>query len=57
MLFVNSSPDITNISFKNRVIKRGTCIKRLIWPPLEPKNENCFSQISFDCFIKRMTEV
>ena len=27
---------------------RGTCIKRLIWPPFEPKTENCFSQISFD---------
>ena len=35
----------------------GTCIKGLIWPPLEPKTENCFSQISFDWFIRRMTEV
>ena len=37
--------------------ERGTCIKGLIWPPLEPKTENCFSQISFDWFIRRMTEV
>ena len=37
--------------------KMGTCIKRLIWPPLEPKTKNCFSQISFDWFIRRITEV
>ena len=37
--------------------KRGMCIKGLIWPPLEPKTENCFSQISFVWFIRRMTEV
>ena len=33
------------------------CIKGLIWPHLEQKTENCFSQISFDWFIRRMTEV
>ena len=33
------------------------CIKGLIWPPLEPKTENCFSPISFDWFIRRITEV
>ena len=38
-------------------MQRGTCIKGLIWPPLEPKTENFFSQISFDWFIRRMTEV
>ena len=37
--------------------KRGTCIKGLIGPPSEPKTESCFSQISFDCFIRRMTEM
>ena len=37
--------------------QRGTYIKRLIWPPLRPKTENCFSQISYDLFIRRMTEV
>ena len=31
--------------------------KGLIWSPLEPKTENCLSQISFDWFIKRMAEV
>ena len=36
--------------------QRGTCMKGLICPPLEPKTENCFSQISFDWFIRRMTE-
>ena len=37
-----------------KVAKKGvTCIKGLIWPPLEPKTENCFSQISFDWFIRR----
>ena len=33
------------------------CIKGLIWPPLDPKTENCFSHISFDWFIRRMTKV
>ena len=23
--------------------QRGTCIKGLFWPPLEPKTESCFS--------------
>ena len=26
--------------------ERGTCIKRLFWPPMRPKNENWFSQVS-----------
>ena len=39
------------------ISERGTCIKGLLWPPLEPKTENCFSQISFDWFIRRMAEV
>ena len=33
------------------------CIKGLIWPPLEPKTKNCFSPISFDWLIRRITEV
>ena len=37
--------------------KRGKCIKGLIWPLLEPKTKNCFAQISFDWFIRRMTQV
>ena len=37
--------------------KRGMCIKGLFWPPLELKIENCFSPISFDCFIRRITEL
>ena len=36
---------------------KGAYIKGLIWPPLEPKTENCFSPISFDWFIRRITEV
>ena len=32
-------------------------IKGLIWPPLEPKAESCFSPISFDWFIRRITQV
>ena len=35
----------------------GTCIIGYIWPPLGPKTEKCFSQISFDWFIRGMTEV
>ena len=38
-------------------IERGTCIKGLFWPPIEPKTENCFSTISFDWFIRRITDV
>ena len=38
-------------------LERGTCIKGLLWPPLEPKTENCFSQISFDWFIRKIIEV
>ena len=31
------------------------CIMGLIWPPLEPKTESCFSSpISSDWFIKRI---
>ena len=33
------------------------CIKGLIWPPLEPKTESCFSPILFHWFIRRMTQV
>ena len=35
--------------------ERGTCIMGLFWPPLEPRTENCFSPISFDWFIRRLT--
>ena len=37
--------------------QRGTCIKGLKWPPLEQKNEMCFSQVSLDAFITRMAAV
>ena len=37
--------------------ERGACIKGLFWPPLESSTENCFSSISFDRFIRRLTEV
>ena len=37
--------------------QRGTGVKRLFWPPQEPKTENWFSQITFDWFIRRITEV
>ena len=32
------------------------CIKGLIWPPLEPQTKNCFSPISSDWFVRRITE-
>ena len=38
------------------VFEKGTCIKGLFWPPLEPKTKKCFSPISFDWFIRRITE-
>ena len=37
--------------------QRNTCIKWLIWPPLEPKTEGCFSSISSYWFIRRMVQV
>ena len=36
---------------------RGTCIKGLFWPPLEPKTESCFSPISSYWFIRRIAQV
>ena len=46
-----------NISLYVNKVQKGMCIKGLNWPPLELKTENCFSQISFDWFVRRMTEV
>ena len=42
---------------KININRRATCIKGLIWPPLEPKNESYFSPISSDWFIRRITQV
>ena len=36
--------------------ERSRCIKGLFWPPPEPKSESCFSPISSDWFIKRITK-
>ena len=46
-----------NLLLKNGGEQRGTCIKGLIWPPLEPKSESCFSQISSGWFIRRITQM
>ena len=32
-------------------------IKGQFWPPLEPETEHCFAPISFDWFIRSITEV
>ena len=40
-----------------QVKQRGTCIKGLFWPPLEPKTESCFSPISSYWFIRRIAQV
>ena len=45
----------TEILFLQPSFQRGTCIKGLIWPPLEIKSESYFSPISSDWFIRRMT--
>ena len=37
-----------------RTYKRATCIKGLIWPPLEQKKDSCFSPISSDWFIRKI---
>ena len=36
---------------------RHTCMKGLYCPSLEQKTEHCFTPISFDWFIRRITEV
>ena len=38
-------------------VQRGTCIKGLFWPPLEPKTESCFSLISSYWFIRRIAHL
>ena len=38
--------------------QRATCIKGHIWPPLEKKKlKRCFSPISSNCFIRRISIV
>ena len=49
--------DIVFFMLNSTEHERDTCIKGLIWPPLELKTENCFSQNYFDWFTRRMTEV
>ena len=39
------------------MFKRGTCIKGLFWPPLEPKTESCLSPISSYWVIRRIAQV
>ena len=38
-------------------LKGVRALRGLIWPPLEPKTENCFSPISFVWFIRRKPAV
>ena len=38
-------------------LKRATCIKGQIWPPLEPKTRSCVSSISSNWFIRRTPQV
>ena len=47
----------TSLNQETLEASKGTCIKGLISPPLELKSESCFSPISFDCFIRRITQV
>ena len=37
-------------------LERGTCIKGLFWPPLEPKTESCLSPILSNWFIRRIAQ-
>ena len=46
-----------SMCWEKLLLQTGMCIKGLIWSPLEPKIENGFSPISFDLFIRRITEV
>ena len=45
------------VGLRYNPVQRGTCIKRLFWPPLEPKTESCFSPISSCWFIRRIAQV
>ena len=33
------------------------CIKRLFWPPMRPKNDNCFSPVASNKFIRTVAQV
>ena len=57
MWYIHYQEHVVCYSYVKSNSKRGTYIKGLFWPPLEPKTENCFLPISFDWFIRRMTEV
>ena len=57
MLFIAHALNIYLTKKEMYKLERGTCIKGLFWPPIEPKSENCFSPISLDWFIRRITEV
>ena len=37
-------------------VQRGTCIKGLFWPPLEPKTKSCYSPISSYWFVRRIAQ-
>ena len=39
------------------MFKRGTCIKRLFWPPYEAENENCFSLVYAYLFVGTIAKV
>ena len=45
--------DSTFSEYGHVAYQRATCIKGIIWTPLEPKTENCFSPISPYLFIRR----
>ena len=48
---------------KNKNVKNISSVskcfntKEVIWPPLEPKTKSCFSTISSDWFIRRITQM
>ena len=56
---MTSNQQLENIwNFDNKTCIDATNIsKRLIRPPLEPKNENCFSPISSYLLCRRITQV
>ena len=37
--------------------QRGTCIKRLFWPPMRSKAKSCSSQVSSYYFIRTIAKV
>ena len=46
VVFIRARGYKTFIMFNSTEYEGATCIKRLFWPPMRPKNKSCFSLVS-----------